>query len=118
MPDQELLVGKLSDRLEKIGMAAYLPNFIENDLLEEKVLEALTIADLENIGISSLGHRKTLLLEFAPAKEATQPPVKDVRYVEINKTVEVKDDSEKKSPWVVVAWLIVVVLVIIIVGSL
>jgi hypothetical protein len=46
--------------LEKLGLGQYASKFIDNDI-GTKLLVQITDADLKELGISSLGHRKTIL---------------------------------------------------------
>ena len=54
MPDD------VSEWLEKLGLGQYAPDFTNNDI-DTQHLRQLTNADLKELGISSLGHRKTIL---------------------------------------------------------
>ena len=45
--------------LEKLGLGQYASNFADNDI-DTHLLAQLTDADLKELGISSLGHRKTI----------------------------------------------------------
>ena len=51
----------LSEWLEKIGVGQYASNFTDNDI-DTDLLAQLTDNDLKEIGISSLGHRKMILV--------------------------------------------------------
>ena len=50
--------------LEGLGLAQYAAAFAENDI-DFAILSNLTDADLKELGISSLGHRKRLLAAIA-----------------------------------------------------
>ncbi len=50
----------VSEWLEKLGLAQYASNFTDNDI-DAHLLAQLTDADLKELGIGSLGHRKTIL---------------------------------------------------------
>ena len=50
----------VTEWLEKLGLAQYASNFTDNDI-DAHLLAQLTNADLKELGISSLGHRKTIL---------------------------------------------------------
>ena len=50
----------ISAWLEKLGLGQYASNFADNDI-DTHLLAQLTDADLKELGISSLGHRKTIL---------------------------------------------------------
>ena len=61
--------------LRGLGLGQYEPAFRENDV-DADVLPELTEADLERLGVASLGHRKKLLrgiaaLRAGPAPSAT-----------------------------------------------
>ena len=49
-----------ADWLEKLGLGQYAQRFAENDI-NFVVLSDLTDQDLEEIGVTSLGHRRQLL---------------------------------------------------------
>ena len=51
---------EVSEWLEKLGLGQYISSFIENDI-DIQLLPQLTDADLKEIGIKSLGHRKKIL---------------------------------------------------------
>ena len=51
---------EVSKWLEKLGLGQYASKFIDNDI-GTKLLVQITDADLKELGISSLGHRKTIL---------------------------------------------------------
>ena len=50
----------ISGWLEKLGLGQYASNFSDNDI-DTKLVSQLTNVDLKEIGIKSLGHRKTIL---------------------------------------------------------
>ena len=50
----------VSEWMEKLGLGQYTANFTNNDI-DTHLLVQLTDADLKELGISSLGHRKTIL---------------------------------------------------------
>ncbi|MCP4335627.1 MAG: AAA family ATPase [Gammaproteobacteria bacterium] len=50
----------VSEWLEKLGLGQYASIFTDNDI-DTHLLAQLTDADLKELGISSLGHRKTIL---------------------------------------------------------
>src|SRR5262245_15732379 len=67
---------QIADWLKRLGLAQYLECFAENDI-DFSVLRDLTDADLEKIGIRSLGHRRKLLRAIAGLRdiEANPPAV-------------------------------------------
>src|ERR1700740_1658678 len=59
-----------------LGLAQYAQAFADNDI-DAAMLSGLTDADLKELGVRSLGHRKRLLAAIAqmPASGADAPPV-------------------------------------------
>ena len=64
--------------LRSLGLERYEAVFRENEI-NEKVLPNLTAEDLKDLGVSIVGHRRTLLdaiaalrAEFEPERAATQ----------------------------------------------
>jgi class 3 adenylate cyclase len=55
---------QVSDWLEKLGLGQYAERFVENDI-DFALLTKLTDADLKELGVFSLGHRKRLLEAIA-----------------------------------------------------
>lgn len=98
--------------LENIGLSEYSKLMKSNDINDIKILSELTESDFEKMGITSLGHRKTLLKSLRDELEPN----------DINTTVELlSEDSDKKKGggvWAVVGVLLVIILAIIIVGAL
>ena len=58
---------QIADWLEKLGMSEYAQRFAENDI-DFAILADLTDQDLEEIGVTSLGHRRQLLRAIAELK--------------------------------------------------
>src|SRR6516162_6971647 len=58
---------QIADWLEKLGLGQYAQRFAENDI-DFAILIDLTDQDLEKIGVTSLGHRRTLLRAIADLK--------------------------------------------------
>src|SRR5437660_9061846 len=60
--------------LKSLGLEQYAPAFADNDI-DVAVLAQLTDADLKELGVTSLGHRKRLLTAVAarPALAASAP---------------------------------------------
>ncbi len=54
--------------LEQLGLSQYVSAFVENDI-DERILADLTDADLKELGITSLGHRKILLKAIASLQD-------------------------------------------------
>ena len=61
------------DWLEKLGLGQYAQRFAENDI-DFALLTKLTDADLKELGVTSLGHRKKLLEAIAERKPAAPSP--------------------------------------------
>jgi hypothetical protein len=55
---------QVADWLEKLGLGQYAQRFTENDI-DFAVLAKLDDADLKELGVASLGHRKRLLEAIA-----------------------------------------------------
>jgi hypothetical protein len=63
--------------LRNLGLAQYARAFAENDI-DFDVLGELTDADLKELGVSSLGHRKRLLAAITELETATPPSSPEV----------------------------------------
>ena len=59
--------------LEKLGLGQYAQRFAENDI-DFVVLAKLNDADLKELGVTSLGHRKRLLEAIAERAAEAPPP--------------------------------------------
>ncbi len=68
------MMDEVSHWLEGLGLGRYAAAFAENDI-EFDLLSELTDADLEKLGVSSLGHRKRLLKAIAALSGETAAPV-------------------------------------------
>ena len=64
---------QVADWLEKLGLGQYAQRFAENDI-DFALLAKLTDADLKELGVASLGHRKRLLEAIAERTAATPSP--------------------------------------------
>jgi class 3 adenylate cyclase len=68
---------QIADWLQKLGLGQYAQRFAENDI-SFVILPHLTDQDLKELGLTSLGHRRQLLLAIAELdgvqKDAVQPP--------------------------------------------
>lgn len=62
----------VAEFLEGLGLAQYLQTFLENDI-DEAILPELTVEDLKDLGIASVGHRRRILTALADLKA---PPAK------------------------------------------
>ena len=54
----------IADWLEKLGLDQYIQRFVENEITLS-ILPDLTDADLKELGVSALGHRRLLLRAIA-----------------------------------------------------
>jgi class 3 adenylate cyclase len=63
----------VAEWLERLGLGQYKSAFAENDI-DCNVLGELTDADLKELGVSSLGHRKRLPTAIARLGTAAKPP--------------------------------------------
>jgi len=55
---------QIADWLEKLGLGQYAQRFAENDITFA-ILPHLTDQDLKELGVTSLGHRRQLLLAIS-----------------------------------------------------
>jgi class 3 adenylate cyclase/predicted ATPase len=63
---------QVADWLEKLGLGQYAQRFAENDI-DFALLTKLTDADLKELGVTSLGHRKRLLEEIPNLDKVAVP---------------------------------------------
>src|SRR6516225_4228420 len=68
---------QIADWLQNIGLGQYAQRFAENDITFA-ILPHLTDQDLKELGVTSLGHRRQLLLAIAEIssvqKDRASPP--------------------------------------------
>ena len=64
---------QVADWLEKLGLGQYAQRFVENDV-DFALFTKLTDADLKELGVISLGHRKRLLEAIAERAALAPPP--------------------------------------------
>jgi class 3 adenylate cyclase len=64
---------QIADWLRKLGLGQYAERFVENDI-NFAILPRLTDQDLKELGVTSLGHRRQLLLAIEEINKATAPP--------------------------------------------
>jgi predicted ATPase/class 3 adenylate cyclase len=69
--------GDVSDWLEQLGLGQYASFFTENDI-DSQLLAQLTNADLKELGISSLGHRKTILSAIKTLSQNESEPASTI----------------------------------------
>lgn len=66
-----LMSKSVSEQLERLGLSQYAPTFAENDI-DLLIFRQLTDADLKELGVRSLGHRRIILKAIESiAKEET-----------------------------------------------
>jgi class 3 adenylate cyclase len=63
----------LKNWLAAIGCESYFEAFTENDV-DQDVLSALTVEDLKELGVRSIGHRRRILEAAKRVKEETEEP--------------------------------------------
>src|SRR4026209_953427 len=66
-------IQQVTNWLEKLGLGQYAERFAENDI-DFAVLAKLNDADLKELGVTSLGHRKRLSEAIAERAAAAPPP--------------------------------------------
>ena len=76
----------VSEWLEKLGLGQYASNFTDNDI-DTQLLAQLTDADLKELGISSLGHRKTIFSAIKTLNQNESEPTA---------TIFPKDEAERR----------------------
>ena len=64
---------EIADWLEKLGLGQYAQRFAENDITFA-ILPHLTDQDLKELGVTSLGHRRQLLLAIAEIRSVQKEP--------------------------------------------
>ena len=62
----------LSDWLSQIGLAQYLADFQSNGYHDIQSILVITEADLREIGVSALAHRKKFVLEANVLRSSTR----------------------------------------------
>ena len=72
----------IAEWLRELGLEQYVPAFRDNDI-DAEVLRRLTSADLRELGVTSIGHRRRLLdaisaLGAVPPHVAMTAPLHDV----------------------------------------
>ncbi|KAL2760894.1 hypothetical protein ACRALDRAFT_1066686 [Sodiomyces alcalophilus JCM 7366] len=76
-----------ADFISTIDLQQYADRFIENDIVGE-VLVALQHDDLKSMGISSVGHRLTILKSVYDVKKAQDIPMESDHYVPLTADAE------------------------------
>jgi class 3 adenylate cyclase len=77
MPDDQrrCAMQQVADWLEKLGLGQYAARFSENDI-DFALLNKLNDADLKELGVTSLGHRKRLLEAIAERTAVAPSPAR------------------------------------------
>ncbi|PSS00959.1 SAM domain-containing protein [Coniella lustricola] len=76
-----------ADFIATIGLQQYSDHFIENEIVGE-ALVALLHDDLKSMGISSVGHRLTILKSVYDVKKAQDIPIESDHYVPLSADAE------------------------------
>ena len=63
----------VAEWLRRLGLEQYEPAFRDNDI-DARVLPRLTVEDLRELGIGSIGHRRRLLDAIAALGTPETPP--------------------------------------------
>ncbi len=85
----------LSEWLIALDLQIYEPLFASNDV-DFELLREITADDLRDMGISSIGHRRTLLLAIAKLNENsnTAPPLTDSKQSSVNEKHTTHDHNQ------------------------
>jgi hypothetical protein len=96
---------EVANWLEKLGLGQYAKRFAENEITVS-ILPDLTDADLKELGISALGHRRLLLRAISElgraGEDAPKPAVAPVATV----IEQARDSAERRQVTVVFADLV------------
>ena len=63
----------VADWLRRLGLERYAASFRENEI-DAAVLPRLTVEDLRDLGVTSVGHRRQLLDAIAALRAFVPPP--------------------------------------------
>lgn len=120
MEENQTSVSEVERLLQEIDLNEYASIFTGHDINDLEVLASLTDADLEKIGIASLGHRKKILV--AVKKNGSENATSNATGAESRKVdAQPYEQPKQKSGggvWAFVGVLVAIVLIIIIAGSL
>lgn len=83
----EWSVDEVADFIATIGLQQYSDRFIENEIVGE-ALVALLHDDLKSMGITSVGHRLTVLKSVYDVKKAQDVPIENDHYVPLSADAE------------------------------
>ncbi|EPE07319.1 protein kinase regulator ste50 [Ophiostoma piceae UAMH 11346] len=76
-----------ADFVATIGLQQYADNFIENEIVGEALI-ALLHDDLKQMGITSVGHRLTILKSVYEVKKAQEVPIESDHYLPLTAETE------------------------------
>ena len=65
-------ISDIENWLARLGLSRYAPAFVENDI-DLAILPSLTVDDLRDLGMSSVGHRRKLLSAASELKTTSGP---------------------------------------------
>ncbi|CAN8097412.1 unnamed protein product [Discula destructiva] len=83
----EWTADECADFIATIGLQQYSDRFLENDIVGEALI-ALLHDDLKSMGITSVGHRLTILKSVYDVKKAQDVPVESDHYVPLSADAE------------------------------
>ncbi|KAI0390416.1 protein kinase regulator Ste50 [Xylariaceae sp. FL0594] len=83
----EWTVEECADFIASIGLEQYSDQFIENEIVGE-ALVALLHDDLKSMGVTSVGHRLTILKSVYDVKKAQDIPIEGDHYVPLSADAE------------------------------
>ena len=85
----------IADWLEKLGLGQYAQRFVENEITLP-ILPDLTDADLKELGVSALGHRRLLLRAIAELADIQKPTPKPAAAATATAIAEKRDSAERR----------------------
>jgi hypothetical protein len=85
----------IADWLEKLGLGQYAQRFVENEITLP-ILPDLTDADLKELGVSALGHRRLLLRAIAELADIQKRTPTHAAAATTTATAEQRDSAERR----------------------
>ncbi len=85
----------IADWLEKLGLAQYAPQFVENEITPS-ILPDLTDADLKELGVSALGHRRLLLRAIAALDNVEKLTPTHITAAQVPVAPQQRDAAERR----------------------
>jgi class 3 adenylate cyclase len=85
----------ITDWLEKLDLGQYSQRFVENEITLS-ILPDLTDADLKELGVSALGHRRLLLRAIAELADIQKPTPKPAAAATATAIAEKRDSAERR----------------------